>query len=69
MGPWTFWKGAAEDGTINALLDDTTVDMWRTGSYTQLDPDAILDWPQAPPDVGTSALHLARKQGKKTSWQ
>ena len=47
----------------------TVVGMWRMGSYTQLDPDAILDSPAAAPDVSTSALHLARQQGRKISWQ
>ena len=41
--PGEFCKGAAEDGTISALIDGIIVGMWRTGSYTQLDPDAILD--------------------------
>ena len=50
-------------------MDDINTGMWRTGSYTQLNPDAIPDTPPAAPDVSTSALHLARKQGKKTSWQ
>ena len=61
--PGEFWKGVAEDKTINALMEDIVAGMWRTGSYNQLDPDAIPDTPPAAPDVSTSALHLARQQG------
>ena len=50
-------------------MEDIVVGMWRTGSYNQLDPDAIPDTPPAAPDVKTSVLHLARQQGWKTSWQ
>ena len=50
-------------------MDDIIAGMWRTGSHTQLDPDAIPDTPPAAPDVSTSALRLARTQGWKTSWQ
>ena len=57
------------DGTVTALMDKIVAGMWRTGSYTQLDPGAIPDTTPAAPKVSTSALHLARKQGKKTSWQ
>ena len=43
-------------------MDDIIVGMWRTGCYTQLDPDAIPDTPPAAPDVSTSTLYLARQQ-------
>ncbi len=55
--------------TINALMDDVVVGIWRTGGYTQFDPGAIPGKPPAAPDVGTSALRLARTQGWKISWQ
>jgi len=58
-----------EDGAISTLMNGITAGMWRKGSYTQLNPDAIPDTPPAAPDVSTSALHLARQQGWKTSWQ
>ena len=64
-----FWKDAAEGRAINALMDDIVVGMWRTGGYTQLDPDAIPDTPPAAPSVGASALCLARTQGLEISWQ
>ena len=50
-------------------MDDIIAGMWCTGGYTQLYPDAIPDTPSAAPDVGTSALHLARKRGWEISWQ
>ena len=60
---------AAEDKTISALIDGIIVGMWRTGSYTQLDPGAIPDTPPAVPDVSTPALYPPRQQGRKISWQ
>ena len=46
-------------------MDDIIAGMWRMGSYTQLDPDAIPDTPPAAPDASTSAFRLAGTQGWK----
>jgi hypothetical protein len=60
--PGGFCKGVVEDRAINALMGDIIVGMWRTGGYTQLDPEAIPDTPPAAPGVGMSVPRLARGQ-------
>jgi len=67
--PGEYWKALNGDAALSAFVNDLVVEMWRTGSYSALDPASIPDTPPAPPGVSESALKLAERQEWNISWQ
>ena len=61
--PGEYWKALQGDEGLKDFVYELVVAMWKTGSYSNLDPTKIPDTPLvAALDVGESALKLAERQ-------